>query len=81
MSTLGQNVFARKLFARRCPMCGSFEVHRSERRSGEWLMMALALRPYRCWDCDHRFFGLVLRRVCVPPSPGSQNKRGHPFPL
>jgi predicted RNA-binding Zn-ribbon protein involved in translation (DUF1610 family) len=71
MSTFGLNVFARKLFARRCPMCGSIEVHRSERRRGEWIKMALALRPYRCWDCNFRFLGLALRRVRVPPSPSS----------
>ena len=71
MSTFGQNVSVGKPFARQCPMCGGFEVHRSKRRRGEWILMALALRPYRCWDCDLRFFGLALRRVRVPPSPSS----------
>ena len=47
---------------RRCPSCLSSEVHRSSRRGFfEAVMLPVFLvRPYRCWCCLRRHYGLVL---------------------
>jgi len=41
-----------------CPSCGSHKVRRSRRRSAEDLVLRRLLFqvPYRCGECDHRFF-------------------------
>jgi hypothetical protein len=40
-----------------CPRCGSAaQVRRSKRRPWERLMIVLALRPYRCENCQRRFW-------------------------
>ncbi len=40
-----------------CPKCGSGYAQRSHRRGWkERLGVLIALYPYRCWDCDHRFY-------------------------
>jgi len=43
--------------SRRCPQCESRKVHRS-RRHGllERIASAVLISPYRCDNCDHRFF-------------------------
>jgi len=42
-----------------CPRCGSYLVRRSKKKTlveyVVWLL--LFVRPYRCDDCDIRFFG------------------------
>jgi predicted RNA-binding Zn-ribbon protein involved in translation (DUF1610 family) len=42
-----------------CPQCGSYLVRLSKRRT--WIehvvCRLLFVRPYRCDDCDARFFG------------------------
>jgi hypothetical protein len=42
-----------------CPSCGSHKVHRSVRKGPEdWVRHNLLFQsPYRCNDCDERFFG------------------------
>jgi hypothetical protein len=48
----------------RCPNCASASVRRS-RRNGvieKTLLKALALHPYRCEECDERYFRLGMRR-------------------
>jgi hypothetical protein len=40
-----------------CPKCGSGYAQRSHRRGWKERLGALiGLYPYRCWDCDHRFY-------------------------
>jgi len=49
-------------FVRRleCPECGGGVMHRSRRRGvlEKVLCGALPIHPYRCNDCDYRFFRL-----------------------
>jgi DNA-directed RNA polymerase subunit RPC12/RpoP len=40
----------------RCPRCTSTEIARSHRRA--WERLFFFLKPYRCTDCDHRYFVL-----------------------
>jgi transposase len=42
-----------------CPRCGSMHVHRTKRgRILEyWVLFFVAVRPYRCGKCRHRFYG------------------------
>ena len=42
---------------KRCPSCGSPNVHRSHKRGfvERVILPLLHLRPYRCEDCDARF--------------------------
>ena len=40
-----------------CPKCGSGYAQRSHRKGWtDHLAASLALYPYRCWDCNHRFY-------------------------
>ena len=45
---------------RRCPHCGGPEVFRSHRRGTmkRFLLRAVGVRPFRCVDCNARFYGL-----------------------
>jgi hypothetical protein len=40
-----------------CPTCGSDFVRASSRRRLEPLLLLLMRRPYRCDECDRRFWG------------------------
>jgi predicted RNA-binding Zn-ribbon protein involved in translation (DUF1610 family) len=53
---------------RQCPHCGSSEIFRSHRRNAveRYLLRAIHVRPFRCADCDARFYG--LRRSDGPAS-------------
>ncbi|MDT7777716.1 MAG: hypothetical protein QOC99_228 [Acidobacteriota bacterium] len=43
--------------ARKCAVCGSRNVSRSGRRNLIERLLSLArILPYRCLDCNHRFF-------------------------
>jgi predicted RNA-binding Zn-ribbon protein involved in translation (DUF1610 family) len=44
---------------RHCPHCGSAEVYRSHRRGTmeRYLLRAVGVRPFRCVNCDARFYG------------------------
>jgi hypothetical protein len=39
-----------------CPKCGKTRAHRSHRSFGERTLSWFGLKPYRCKDCQHRFF-------------------------
>lgn len=56
-----------------CPHCRSKHVHLSRRRNViERIILAVAfVRPFRCEDCDLRFF----RHSLVPFRPGHQQRR------
>jgi hypothetical protein len=46
-----------------CPNCRGHRIRRS-RRSGVFektLLKALGVHPYRCKECDERYFGVRLR--------------------
>ena len=45
---------------RTCPYCGSSEVSRSHRRgvAERYLLRAIGVRPFRCVNCDARFYRL-----------------------
>jgi hypothetical protein len=47
---------------RTCPQCRGNDIHRSRRCTGleRYLLPLLLLRPYRCADCDQRYFGWVF---------------------
>ena len=44
---------------RPCPYCGGSEVFRSHRRgpTERYLLRAIGVRPFRCVNCDARFYG------------------------
>ena len=43
-----------------CPHCHGHQFRRSHPRSVEWLLCLVRVIPYRCYCCNHRFFGLLL---------------------
>ena len=45
---------------RPCPCCGSPEVFRSHRRGTveRYLLRSIGVRPFRCVNCDARFYRL-----------------------
>ena len=51
-----------------CPKCKTGHAHRSH-RSGplEWLAGLVAIRPYRCGSCGHRFFQFRYGEAMVAP--------------
>jgi len=57
-----------------CPACGSANIRRSQRRNVfENALRGLRLRPWRCLDCQARFFRFRQRR----PNPLAKEKRPH----
>ena len=60
----------------RCPRCQSQATYRSARRGAfELLLMGLLpLRPFRCRDCDFRFYSFSFRRHSNP-SKASRSSR------
>lgn len=44
---------------KKCPRCGSPRVHKSRRRGvvEKMAYAVLQIGPYRCAECDHRYFG------------------------
>ena len=49
--------FMRPVISTSCPYCQSHEIHRSRLRGILERILAIVLvRPYRCGDCDYRFF-------------------------
>src|SRR6267142_4148475 len=49
---------------RRCPSCGCIEVRRSAKKTlfEATLLPFLLARPFRCENCDYRFYGSVFRK-------------------
>lgn len=45
-----------------CPHCHGRGFRRSRPRSVEWLLSLVRVIPYRCYSCNHRFFGLSIER-------------------
>jgi hypothetical protein len=39
-----------------CPKCGNNRAHRSHRSLSERAIGWVGFRPYRCKDCQHRFY-------------------------
>ena len=60
--------FIKRFWYRECPSCRGHDVHRSERRMfpREWLIAMLFLRPFRCLDCNCRYYGLIFKRPFIP---------------
>ena len=57
-----------------CPACGSANIRRSQRRNVfEKALRSLRLRPWRCLDCQARFFRFRRRT----PNHLPQDKRSH----
>ena len=57
-----------------CPACGSANIRRSQRRNAvENVLYGLRVRPWRCLDCQARFFR--FRRW--QPNPLAKDQRGH----
>jgi hypothetical protein len=50
----------------RCSHCGSNSIRRSKRRGVIEKALSIVVFPYRCRDCDHRFFPLfqTSRSAC-----------------
>jgi DNA-directed RNA polymerase subunit RPC12/RpoP len=44
---------------RRCPYCQG-DVYREKRKGFAHLSLALAVRPYRCADCDRLHYGFCF---------------------
>lgn len=60
-----------------CPNCGGTSVYRSIRRSAlEFLLHCVFFRsPYRCQDCDERFFSFRhFKHSPKPFSPGPTHR-------
>ena len=57
-----------------CPSCGSARTRRSMRTGAQdWVRHNLLFKsPYRCQDCDHRFFGFRQPRH-EPNSPTTKH--------
>jgi transposase-like protein len=46
-----------------CPSCRGTRIHRSKTRGYfEGLVAKLSIKPYRCDDCDRRFFRRAAKR-------------------
>lgn len=61
---------------RACPACGGRNVHRSRRHGllERTLLRLLRLRPYRCPDCNYRFYAFGRRRPQrAAPAPRTDN--------
>lgn len=43
-----------------CPYCHGHQFRRSRPRSVEWVLCLVRVIPYRCYCCNHRFFGLLI---------------------
>jgi DNA-directed RNA polymerase subunit RPC12/RpoP len=76
-----------RIRTRSCPLCGSEMVRNSaftsylDRFPGRlWLMLSLK-RPYRCMDCDERFYALRFKKKLKKPLATEQEKRDLKTPL
>jgi ribosomal protein L37AE/L43A len=50
-----------------CPHCQSKAIRRSKRRGvfESSILSLLPVRPFRCKDCDHRFYGLSSQPTSI----------------
>jgi hypothetical protein len=59
---------------RKCASCGSLRVHSSRRKSiPDWLAGALLLKPFRCADCEERYYDFFWAKKA--PGTGSRRRR------
>ena len=67
---------------RRCPVCNSGYVHRSMRRgfAESWILPLLLTRPFRCEECDARYFGPVFAARVSEKSSGDKLHNNHAKP-
>jgi hypothetical protein len=56
-----------------CPECASVKIARSQRRglNEAWMLWAERLAPYRCTDCEARFFRPARHRATHKHVPGA----------
>ena len=68
-SSLGAAADQRLAFAiaRRCPLCGCSDLHRSTIHSEDEEQLSIFLSPYRCNDCGARFWTVSrrTRRIAI----------------
>ena len=59
-----------------CPSCGSCELRRTHRIGvlEKILSEVFGLRPYRCKECDDRFFRIKTHRKLIAQSLASTTK-------
>lgn len=52
------------MLLRCCPNCYSLDVHRSRAQSflELFVLPVVFLRPYRCGQCEHRYYGGVVSK-------------------
>ncbi|MGH9863523.1 MAG: hypothetical protein ACRD35_08880 [Candidatus Acidiferrales bacterium] len=52
------------MLLRCCPKCFSLDVHRSRAKSflEMFVLPVVFLRPYRCGQCEHRYYGVVASK-------------------
>jgi len=65
--------FSLDLASNQCPLCGGDEISLSRRREiHEFLLLpVLLLRPFRCKDCRHRYYGFVFTHTSALRRPES----------
>lgn len=58
---------------RLCPYCSSVEINRSHRRGAieRYFFRAIGMRPYRCSDCDARFYAFAGPHEETAPKAGA----------
>ena len=49
-----------RIFSLRCPDCESQTVRRSAVQSYERLLLFIGVCPYRCMNCDRRFYKIGI---------------------
>lgn len=67
----------------KCPVCGNADIHRSHRRGlFERMLSLILLRPFRCMDCNKRFWRFARgkkyrgRPSAEPKNRAEQHKEG-----
>ncbi len=66
------------MFVRVCSKCGGVNVHRSRRRGLLEYFYSLALmRPYRCFDCNTRFFTFRFAHSMASPDVKRRHRHEH----
>lgn len=48
-----------------CPKCGSAATLRSNRHGALDMLVLLPVRPFRCMDCNWRFYGLTVNLLSI----------------
>ena len=68
----------------RCPSCDCRRTHRSRSKGllEKWLLAMICVRPFRCEQCDERFFAWSLRKIPneLHPATNGKNRFSSPKP-